>query len=181
MHAAPTAMRQLGPYWCLLVLPWRLAACRKVTTKIALKMIVLMASDSEWLKCREAALTVPPNRGTMSAGQHQAPMRAGIEQASVTRETTVLRRASRPPGAGASAARRPSSSRSGSRPHAASSAPRACSLVVGCQELHSVISLPSPAVSSSSNGIRRSGAATDAQATVPFAFLANLPYVLSLS
>eukprot|EP00961_Rhodomonas_salina_P168924 2276277-Rhodomonas_salina.4 len=37
----------------------------------------------KWPKCRLAPVTVPPRSGITSAGQHQAPIKAGIDKTSV--------------------------------------------------------------------------------------------------
>ena len=61
--------------------------------KIAPRMTTLTARVREWLRWREALLTVPPIMGKKMAGQHHAPIKAGKEHASVASDTTTPWRA----------------------------------------------------------------------------------------
>ena len=53
----------------------------------------MTARVREWLRWREALLTVPPIMGKKMAGQHHAPIKAGKEHASVASDTTTPWRA----------------------------------------------------------------------------------------
>ncbi len=52
----------------------------------------VMPKDIQWPISRATALTVPLMIPTTSAGQHHAPMSAGIENSSVMTDTIIVRR-----------------------------------------------------------------------------------------
>jgi len=69
--------------------PRRVLALKKQYVIIAKSIASVTTKEMVCPRDRAAAVTVPPTSGMTRAGQHQAPMRAGIDKTSVKIDTTI--------------------------------------------------------------------------------------------